>query len=85
MLPLRGAEDPAFVDWYGGSLSLAVQRALQLGNGSLDDAPHSGVPAVGSIFWRAVLRGGTQGGVYLLDSVRIAARQGTVKELLASL
>jgi biotin carboxylase len=85
VLPLRGAEDPAFVDWYGGSLSLAVQRALQLGNGSLEDAPHSGVPAVGSIFWRAVLRGGTQGGVYLLDSVRIAARQGTVKELLASL
>jgi hypothetical protein len=70
--------------WYDTPVSHAVSEALRLGGGVLGAAGGRG-PALGSLFWQALARGGTQGALYLLDTVRDAARAGTLAELLSRL
>ncbi|HEY9592883.1 MAG TPA: ATP-grasp domain-containing protein [Spirochaetia bacterium] len=82
VLPLPSASAQT-TDWYGGSLDAAARSALHRGNGRLDGG--DGGFALGRLFWRAITRAGTQGGVYVLDSVREAARRGRLKELIAAL
>jgi biotin carboxylase len=85
VLPLASVDSAGAVDWYGSSLQEAARRALLLGNGILQGDATNGDLVLGRIFWTAVLRAGTQGGVYVLDSVRAAAGRGALKELMASL
>jgi biotin carboxylase len=70
--------------WYDTPLSQAVSAALRLGGGVMT-APSGAGPALGSLFWLALARGGTQGAVYLLDTIRDAARARTLAELLERL
>ena len=84
VITLRELETSPALDWYGTTLSQAARAALRIGNGTLVAASGGG-PALGSLFWRALVRGGAQGGVYLLDSVRLAARSATLPEVLARL
>ncbi len=82
VLPLAGWEQRDGKDWHGTELADAVRLALSLARGELRERP--GRFALAGLFWRAVLRAGSQGGTYILDSVREAARRGTLKELLES-
>jgi len=81
VLPLASAGTSAITDWYGRTAESAARAALRLGRGRIEEG---GGFALGRIFWRAIVRAGAQGGVYVLDSVREAARRGALKELLAS-
>jgi hypothetical protein len=84
VITLRELETSPALDWYGTTLYQAARAALRIGNGTLVAASGGG-PALGGLFWRALVRGGAQGGVYLLDSVRLAARSATLPEVLARL
>ena len=78
-------------DWHGLLLADAVRQALLRGGGiiaepgtELGTQPGAAAPfMLSGLFWRAMLRGSVQGGVFLLDSIRAAAALGRLPELLA--
>lgn len=83
--PLPGFSQSEARDWHGTRLAEAVRLAFLHGDAAL----HTGMPGdffvLAGLFWRAMIRGSAQGGVYLLDSVRRAASQGRLMEFLAEL
>jgi len=85
MEPLPGFERSEARDWHGMRLAEAVRIALLHGDGAMRTGRSSRPFVLSGLFWRAMLRGSAQGGVYLLDSVRHAASQGRLMEFLAEL
>jgi hypothetical protein len=70
-------------DWHGMAFGEAVHRSL-LRAGGLIAEPGAVCPFVLSgLFWRGILRGSMQAGIYILDSVRSAAAGRRLPELLA--
>jgi len=70
-------------DWHGIDFAESVRLACARGGASLQpDGGGEGFRLYG-LFWRAMVRGGHQGAVYMLDSVRESARRGTLGEFLA--
>jgi biotin carboxylase len=62
-------------DWHGFSLPEAAQRvALLTGLRAVQDRPGASFAGflLAGVFWRALLRGSVQGGVYLVDTLRQA-------------
>ncbi|HVO38887.1 MAG TPA: ATP-grasp domain-containing protein [Spirochaetia bacterium] len=80
---LPGFEKAPLRDWHGLLLRHALSSALDA-RGELRTRAHAGF-CLGSLFWRALLRGSAQGGRYLLDSVHAAGRAGTLAGFLGSL
>jgi biotin carboxylase len=72
-------------DWYGMTLPEAAQYALRRGGGTLAEPAGGDSLVLSALFWRAVVRGSAQGGAYLLQSVREAARRSSLGEFLAGL
>jgi hypothetical protein len=83
--PLPGFEQSAARDWHGTRLSEAVRLALLHGDAAFSSDRSGGSFVLAGLFWRAMVRGSVQGGVYLLDSARRAASQGRIREFLAEL
>ena len=83
--PLQDALASRAEDWYGTTLAESAALALHRGGGVLAERTSEGTLIISGLFWRAVLRGGAQGGAYLLESVREAARRRTLPELLTGL
>jgi biotin carboxylase len=69
-------------DWHGMKFADSVRLACERGGGRIEEFPAKDTFQVCGMFWRALVRGGHQGGVYVLDSIREAARRGTLKEFL---
>jgi biotin carboxylase len=82
-LPALPMEDTS--EWHGVTLSGAFKRVLDLTGLKTADAPGDGPDEciIGSVFWEAFLRGGIQGAVWLIDTIRGYSEQGTdfLKEL----
>jgi len=79
---MLSVEEGEAEDWHGARYTDAVRQALHLG-GAVLKAPGAEAPfLISGIFWRAMVRGSTQGGLYVLDSVRQAAARGRIQELL---
>ena len=72
-------------DWYGMTLPDAAHDALRRGGGTLAEQAGGDSLVLSGLFWRAVVRGSAQGGAYLLQSVREAARRSSLREFLAGL
>jgi len=71
-LPL--AETLELRDWSGRSLAESARLALERGGGYLLSAEASPAsPLVGRAFWKALIVGGAQGGLYVLDCLRKGA------------
>ena len=70
-------------DWHGMPMRDAVRHALARGGGAPARARAVQSFTLSGLFWRAIVRGGAQGGTYLLESVRQAAARGTLREFLA--
>ncbi len=66
-------------DWHGIDFAESVRLACEQGGGLLSGG--AGFHLSG-IFWRALVRGGRQGAVYVLDSIREAVRSGLLREFL---
>ncbi len=80
---LAGWERLAAKDWHGMGFADSVRLACERGSGSLREPAAGGFQLAG-IFWRALARGGHQGAVYMMDSVREAARRGELRRFLAA-
>jgi biotin carboxylase len=80
---LESIERQDATDWHGMTMKDAVLRALARGGGMPSRAASSTVFTLSGLFWKAIVRGGAQGGTYLLESVRQAAARGTLREFLA--
>lgn len=83
--PLTGIAHDTLRDWHGTPLAEAVRLALLHGDGALDTGRSDTPLVLSGIFWKAMIRGSIQGGVYLLDSVRSSASQGRLMHFLAGL
>jgi len=83
--PLPGLERSGARDWHGTRLEEAVRLALLHGDAAIRPGRSDSTFVLSGLFWKAMMRGSVQGGVYLLDSVRRAASQGRLKEFLAEL
>jgi hypothetical protein len=70
-------------DWHGMPMRDAVRHALARGGGAQAGAGSAHQFTLSGLFWRAIVRGGAQGGTYLLESIRQAAARGTLREFLA--
>ncbi len=73
ILPLDGMRGITALDWQGRSVEEALEAVLEAVDAPL--LPVSGRPAAGTLllgklFWRAFLRGGVQGGIWLVETVR---------------
>jgi len=80
ILPLAGWQDCGEKDWHGLGFAEAARLACRVGGAeTLQPAASQGASlALGRIFWGALAKGSHQAGVYVLDSVREAARRGTL-------
>jgi hypothetical protein len=56
-------------DWHGLALGEALARLARRGSICLVDPASAGPFALGSVFWRAFLRGSIQAAVYVVDSL----------------
>jgi hypothetical protein len=69
VLAMPGTADDSARDWHGltmiGAISLLVDRGLI----RLVAAPAASGFALGSVFWKAFLRGSAQGGAWVVDSL----------------
>jgi biotin carboxylase len=70
-------------DWHGIEFPESVRIACERGRGTLTSDGRTSGFCISGMFWRFLVRGGHQGAVYLLDSVREAARRGSLGEFLA--
>lgn len=68
VLPLPDQGAPGLRDWAGRSLGEAAEEALRAGGGRWARAGEAA--DVGRAFWKALLVGGVQGGLYVLDCLR---------------
>jgi biotin carboxylase len=69
-------------DWHGVEFADSARLACARGGGSIQPGGKGEDFRVCATFWKAFVRGGHQGGVYVLDSIRAAARRGVLKEFL---
>ena len=83
--PLPGIARAELRDWHGMALEEAVRLALLHGDGAMDPGRADAPLVLSGLFWKAMIRGSVQGGVYLLDSARSAASQGQLMHFLAGL
>jgi hypothetical protein len=83
VMPLPSLALEACEDWHGMNLQEAVDRSLRVCAMRWATGLFArGGLVLGSLFWRVLLRGSTQGALYLADSLRAAARQGGLGEYL---
>ena len=79
------ADEPS-ADWHGERIGAAFDKVLNLTGFEavgFDQIRSFDVAAVGSLFWKAFLRGGVQGGVWLLDTlVSFASKKSAAAEVM---
>jgi biotin carboxylase len=77
ILELPGVEEESCRDWHGWTLGPAFRRVLELTAVQAASRPPdrrlpepgAGTLTLGRLFWNALIRGGVQAGVYVIDSL----------------
>ncbi|MCF7915896.1 MAG: ATP-grasp domain-containing protein [Spirochaetaceae bacterium] len=72
VIPLPNTAIESSKDWHGQGFNEAWYKVLKLSRVQLAEQEKSADIVVGAILWTAFLRGGVQGAVWLLDSIRQA-------------
>lgn len=72
-------------EWHGEKISSAFRKVLDISR--FESAPvrkeADPIPAIGRLFWKAFLRGGVQGGVWVLDSLsRLESKEVPGREVV---
>jgi biotin carboxylase len=76
LLGLPALEEESALDWHGLSVRQALDRVVSLTGIPVSGGNPSGGFAIGSMFWKCLLKGGAQGGVYLVDTMRKLRMEG---------
>ena len=66
--PLPSIGNETATDWFGRSLAESMETVLELTG---VEAGLTGRIVVGSLFWRAMIRGGVQGAIWVIDTIRL--------------
>jgi biotin carboxylase len=82
LVPPVVAAELSLRDWHGEELGAAARRVAELTGVRLATEAPAGALALGGVFWKALLKGGVQGGVYLLETLVKAGRAGGAERLL---
>jgi len=70
VLNLSGASGEGVRDWHGWTLEQAYRRVVEItGVKPADAAARGGGLTLGRVFWNALIKGGVQAGVYVIDSL----------------
>ena len=69
VLSLPAAARESSRDWHGLELEEALARLARRGSIRLVEPSSAGPFALGSVFWRAFVRGSIQAAVYVVDSL----------------
>ncbi len=80
--PLQAIGEETCRDWHGLSLCEAARKIERECEVQIHGRFGRDAFVLGRVFWRAVIRGSAQGGIYLIDSVRRAAGEGTLRRYL---
>jgi hypothetical protein len=80
--PLPAIQREPCRDWHGLSLAEALRKVERECGIGLAARPGRDAILLGRVFWRAMVRGSVQGGMYLIDSARQAAERGTLHQYL---
>lgn len=67
IMPLPGIDGVQNLDWHGRSLSRALEIVQQETSTSINA---DGDIILGRVFWQALVRGGVQGGIWVVETVR---------------
>lgn len=73
IIPLDGVATSQAKDWHGEILSDAVERVCRYSGATLAS---EGPVRLGSVFWHALARGGVQGGIWVVETVKHHLRRG---------
>ncbi len=68
--PLPFISEEKSVDWHGTPFSEGWKKVLELSGATVADGKKSADIIIGTVFWTAFLRGGIQGAVWIIDSIR---------------
>lgn len=80
--PLPSLAREAGLDWHGMTLLEAVDRSLKMGALCWGAGEGTDALVLGSVFWKALLRGSLQGVLYLVDSLHAASRHARLAQYL---
>ena len=70
ILSLPGAAGQRVRDWHGWTLEQACRRVLEIGRVKpADTDKRGGSFTLGRVFWNALIKGGVQAGLYVIDSL----------------
>ena len=75
VIPLPSIGQEKSTDWHGTGFAEAWEKALELGSADVADGQESADIVVGEVFWTAFMRGGIQGAVWLIESIRQSGRK----------
>lgn len=67
IMPLPGIEEVQTLDWHGRSMSRTLEIVQQESAISINA---EGDIILGRVFWQALIRGGVQGGIWVVETVR---------------
>ncbi len=87
ILSLPNLSGEIVCDWHGNRIQEALQRVLAFTGVKLRDRPSEQHFNLGELFWNVFLKGGIQGGIYILDSLDALRdspeqRKGILAELI---
>jgi hypothetical protein len=71
-------------DWHGGSILSAMDRLVSVTGVQVVRSLRSDQYGLGKVFWNAFLKGGIQGGVYVIDTIAEQRRFDQSVSLFAS-
>jgi len=63
-------------DWHGASLAAALQRVRSITGVRFCAEVKTESLVLGRLFWQCLLKGGAQGGIYCIDTIRACRRRG---------
>lgn len=75
--PLPIIDEQRVKEWHGGSIKEALECVCSLTGLSLYTGQEKNHLVLGRIFWQPFLKGGSQGGLYIVDSISKAVKEGT--------
>ena len=75
ILDLPGVGEERARDWHGWTLRQAFRRVLEIGGTASGAVPANPTKTftLGRVFWNALIKGGVQAGVYVIDSLCVPA------------
>ena len=79
-------EDERSTDWHGLTLREGLKKVSEITGVQIADTSPDNRWVLGKVFWKAFLKGGVQGGVYIIDTLtQIAGQADSIQRIIKRL